>query len=78
MVFWVTLKFASANLCKPINDTINHSSSICPYESWKCGKEGKKLQKLDYLENKKSFLGEIKTFFIVFGGLSFGEKIESW
>ena len=27
-----------------------------------------------YLENKKSFLDEIKTFFIVFEGLSFGEK----
>ena len=27
---------------------------------WKCGKEGKILQKLEYLENEKSFLDEIK------------------
>ena len=26
----------------------------------KCGKEGKKLQKFEYLENEKSFLDEIK------------------
>ena len=37
-------------------------------------KGGKKLQKFEYLENKKSFLDDIKTFFIVFEGLSFGEK----
>ena len=30
--------------------------------------------KFEYLENGKSFLDEIKTFFIVFEGLSFGEK----
>ena len=34
-----------------------------------------KLQKIEYLENEKSFLDEIKnTLFIVFEGLSFGEK----
>ena len=38
-------------------------------------KEGKtEIQKFEYLENEKSFLDEIKTFFIVFEGLSFGEK----
>ena len=38
-------------------------------------KEGKmKIQKFEYLENEKSFLDEIKTFFIVFEELSFGEK----
>ena len=37
------------------------------------GKEGKtKIQKFEYLENEKSFLDE--AFFIVFEGLSFGEK----
>ena len=36
------------------------------------------IQKLEYLENKKSFLEEIKKhFFIVFQGLSFGEKIKN-
>ena len=29
---------------------------------WK-GKEGEKLQKIEYLENEKSFLDEIKTIF---------------
>ena len=33
------------------------------------------IQKLKYLENEKSFLDEIKkTPFIVFEGLSFGDK----
>ena len=30
---------------------------------WKCGKEGEKLQKFEYLENEKSFLDEIKNVF---------------
>ena len=55
---------------------INYSTSICPFESRKCGKEGKKLQKFEYLENKTSFLEEIKNIFIVFEGLSFGQKIK--
>ena len=37
---WVILKVASANLCKPIHDVINYSTSICPFESGMCGKEG--------------------------------------
>ena len=32
------------------------------------------IQKFEYLANEKSFLDEIETFFIVFEGLSFGEK----
>ena len=36
-------------------------------------KRGKaEIQKFEYLENEKSFLDEIKTFFIVFERLSFG------
>ena len=54
----------------------NYSTSICRFEFGKCGKEEEKLQKFEYLENKKSFLGEIKTFFTIFEGLSFGEKIK--
>ena len=42
---------------------INYSTSICPFESGKCGKEVKKLQKFEYLKNKKSFLDEIKNIF---------------
>ena len=33
-----------------------------------------KIQKFEYLRNEKSILDEEKTFFIVFEGLSFGEK----
>ena len=57
---------ASANLCNPINDIINYSTSICPSESGNCGKEGKKLQKFGYLENEKSSLDEIKSIFHCF------------
>ena len=52
--FSVILKIISANLRKSIYD-INYSTSIFPFESGKCGKEGRKLQKFEYLENKKSF-----------------------
>ena len=59
--FWVIPKTISANVSKPIHDIINNSTSICLFESGKCGKEGKKLQKFKYVENKKSFFNEIKT-----------------
>ena len=58
--------FISANLCRPIHDIINYSTSICHFESEKCGKEGKKLQKFEYLENEKSFFNEIKSIFYSF------------
>ena len=61
--FWVIPNITSANLCKPIHDIINYFNSIYPFESGKCGKEGKKLQKFEYLENEKSFLDEIKNIF---------------
>ena len=61
--FWIIPKTTSANLCKPIHDIINYSTSICPFESGKFGKEGKKLQKSEYLENEKSFSDEIKNIF---------------
>ena len=60
--FWVIQKIASAKLCKPIHD-INHSTFICLFESGRCGKERKKLQKFEYLENVKSFLVEVKSIF---------------
>ena len=34
-----------------------------PFESGKCGKEEKKLQKFEYLENEERFLDEIKYIF---------------
>ena len=42
---------------------MNYSTSICPFESGNCGKEGKKLRKFEYLENEKSFLDEIENIF---------------
>ena len=59
--FWVIPNITSANLCKPIHDIINYYTSICPFESGKCGKE--KMQKFEYLENEKSFLDELKNIF---------------
>ena len=41
--FRIIPKITSANLSKPIHDIINYSTSTCPFESGKFGKEGKKL-----------------------------------
>ena len=41
---------------------MNYSTGICPFESGKCGTEGKS-QKFEYLKNEKSFLDEIKNIF---------------
>ena len=43
--FWVIPKNTSVNLYKSIHDIISYFTLICPFESEKCGKEGKKLQK---------------------------------
>ena len=61
--FQVIPKITSANLCKPVHDIINYSTSIWSFEFGKGGKEGKKLQKFEYLEDEKSFLDEIKNIF---------------
>ena len=58
-----------------MHDMINYSTSICPFGTGKSGKEEEKIQKVEYLENTKSFLDEIRNIFTVFEGLSFGEKI---
>ena len=42
---------------------MNYSTSICPFESGKCGKEAKKSQKSEYLKNEKCFFDEIKNIF---------------
>ena len=55
-------KITPANLCKPMHD-INYSTSICPFESGKCGKQEEKIQKFEYLKNEKNFLDEIKNIF---------------
>ena len=53
--FRVIPKISSANLCKSIHGIINYSTSICPFEPGKCGKEGKKSQKFECLEMKRPF-----------------------
>ena len=59
-VWWCNIKWFlsysknyTANLCKPIHDTISYSTCICSFESGKFGKE-EKLQKSEYLENEES------------------------
>ena len=49
-------KISSATLCKPIHDIID-------YSTFKCRKEGGKIE---YLQNEKSFLDEIKGIFYSF------------
>ena len=61
--FWGIPKTTFANLCKPIYDIINYSTSTCPFVFENCGKEGKILLKFEYLENEKCFLDEIKNTF---------------
>ena len=59
-----------------MHDIIIYFTSICPCESGKSGKEEENIQKFEYLENKKSFLDEIKNIFHSFEGLSLGQKIK--
>ena len=42
---------------------INYFTSICSFESGKCGKKEEKIQKSEYLKNEKSFFDEIKNIF---------------
>ena len=46
-----------------MNDIINYSTSICPFETGKSGKEEEKIQKVEYLKNTKSFLDEMRNIF---------------
>ena len=39
----------------PTYDIINYSTSTCPFEPGQCGKEGKKLQKFEYLRTERAF-----------------------
>ena len=61
--FWVIPKITFAKLCKPIHDIMNFSTSICPFESGRFGKEGKKLQKFESFEKEIRILDKIKNIF---------------
>ena len=54
-IYYLNPKIASANLRKPIHDIKNYSSSICPFESGKCGKEGKKYKSVNISRTKRAF-----------------------
>ena len=58
--FRVIPKITSANICKSVHDIISYLASICPFESGKCGKEGKKSQKFEYLYKGLSFREKMK------------------
>ena len=47
---------------------------MCPFQSGKCGKEREYYKNVNILRTKRAFYMISKTFFIVFEGLSFGEK----
>ena len=51
--WWCNIKqflvYSKNYICKSNYDIINYSTSICPFESAKCGKEGEKLQKCEHL-----------------------------
>ena len=53
--FWVIPKITSANLCKTIDDIINYSTFFHPFESRKCGKDGKNYKNLKSRERKELF-----------------------
>ena len=73
------LSYSKNYICKFVQDNSWHhkySTSNCPFVSEESRKDGKKLQKFEYLENEKRFLDEIKNAFHGFEGLSFGGKIK--
>ena len=63
--FWVIPKVTFANLCKPIHDVIIIPVSSDPW-IWKLDGKEKNLQKVEYLENEKGILDEIKSIFCNF------------
>ena len=58
--------------------TSYYSTFICLFESGKCEKEGKKLQKFEYLQNGKSFFNEIKNIFYSFWRSVIWWKNKNW
>ena len=58
-----------------MHDIINYSTSICPFESGKSGKEEENTRNLIYPERKELFECN-RNNFSVFEGLSFGEIVK--
>ena len=55
---------------------INYSTSFCPFESGKSGKEEERIQTFEYLENEKSFLEEMKNISQFLKGYHLVKKIK--
>ena len=53
--FLIVSKVTSANLCQPIRDIINYSTSICTFESGEFRKEGKTYKNLNISRIKRAF-----------------------
>ena len=53
--FWVIPKIIYASLRKSDHDIISYSTSICPLESGKCGKDEKNHKTLNILRTKRDF-----------------------
>ena len=63
------LSYFKNYICKFMQANLSHHKlfHFCLlFWIWRFGKEGKKLQKFEYLENEKSFLDEIKNIFHTF------------
>ena len=59
--FWVIPKILFPNFCKPIQDVIIIPVSSDPVNMVTVKRKGEALEKLEYLENKKTFLVEKKS-----------------
>ena len=75
-VFWVIPKLTSANLCKPIHDIINYFTFIL-LNLKIVERNGKNHKHLNISKTKRAFKMKWKAVFIVFEGLSFGEKVKN-
>ena len=69
-VWWCTVKqllsYSKNYICKFMEVNWWHHKLLhfhLSFESGNCEKEGKKWQKIEYLENEKSFFDEIKNIF---------------
>ena len=76
-VFEFFQKITSASLCKQTHDIIIIPLTLVLLNMENVVREGKKLQKFEYLEKEKSFVDGIKSIFhSFFERLSFDKKIK--
>ena len=73
--FWIIPKIASANFLQAKSWYINYSTSICPFQSGKCGKKGKITKIWISREQKEIFRWNKKHCSLFFKGYNLVEKI---